>query len=1010
MACRLHCSDTDNWGFKMHMRRSGDPTCGNYLFSLALSAGVVLCPAAADAVQSHGHHPGLQFASPVAGHHEARLTRMTHYGTAPRQMSRAWRAFQADAGGQWRASWDDATLVPNRIWGSGIDAPLSNADPAAAERFARAMMTRHIDLLAPGSTAGDFELVSNRQQNGLRIVGFLQHKAGLRVIGGQLSFRFKNNRLVMLSSQALPHVSTPHLSMPAGSLSPAAARQLAQTWIAKDGATQLTAKKLEGPVILPLVAHGRVLAYRTALRVRIESRSPAGQWWVYLDANTGERVAREQTLRFAEAEIHYNAPERYPLSDRKDYPAREAKLKLGGNNITTTTTGTFDIPDGETLPLNTGVEGSRVKVDNKKGSEAAQTFDMTGGDLAVWKVSDNEQLDSQLSAFVHTQIAQQHALAISPNMSFAKAQLRVNVNIDDECNAFYNGQSINFFSSSKNCANTGRLADVVYHEFGHGFHHHSAEPGAGELDKATGEGVADYFSSSLTNDPGMGRGFFHSSKPLRHIDPDNFEHVWPEHIHSDPHQTGLIIAGALWDLRKLLIEKYGDEQGSSLSNTLYADALRGTTDIPSMYPEMLVADDDDGDLTNGTPHVCEINRAFGMHGLRAITVTSDTPDIEPPRIENGADGGHDVQIHIDGLFEQCPDDAIDIARIEWRLRRNPNQISAITMQGGPIDYQGVIPQQDEGEVVLYKVNLEIKGGSTMFFPNNRADTMYQFFVGEVVPLYCTDFENDPLLEGWTHQLVKGEQNEGADDWQWDVPMGNGQNGDPPAAYSGERVLGNDLGHGNFNGLYQGNKTNVALSPMIDTSGYSNIRLQYRRWLNVEDGFFDQARIYANGVPMWTNFASNSEHDAKVHHRDREWRFQDIDLSKAIVDDQVQVIFEIASDQGFNLGGWTIDDFCVVAYEGSFPTDSKCGNGEIDVGEQCDDGNTVGGDGCDSFCGDENDDDDVGVDADGESMGTVVIQGCGCHVVGSPQKRGETPWPLAFGLLGLGALWRRRRLH
>jgi MYXO-CTERM domain-containing protein len=978
------------------------------------------------AVQSHGHHPGLEFAVPIGGQLAARSTRTTHHGRAPRAMARAWHAFTADVGGKWRVSWDDATGVPNRIWGSGMPAPGSNADPVMAERFARALLARHIDLLAPGSSAGDFELVSSDTRSGLRIVGFVQRKDGIRVIGGQLSFRFKNDRLFMLSSQALPRVPRVHVpGAPAGGGVPGApagggqdlARKLGHDWIAEDDTAGLTVGAVEGPFVLPLVSQRRILAYRHVLRVTVERRTPAGRWSVYLDASTGERVAREQTLRFAEAELHYNAPVRYPLSDRQDYPASEAQLVLDGKTIMSTVSGSFPIPDGETLPLLARLTGQRVKIDNKNGPEANKNFDVTGGDIAVWNASGDEIIDAQLSSFIHAQRAQKFALTMVENMTFAKSQLRVNVNLDDQCNAFYDGQSINFFLSSQNCANTGRLADVVFHEFGHGFHHHSIQPGVGERDRATGEGVSDYFASTFTDDPAMGRGFFHSGQPLRHIDPDGFEHVWPDHIHPDPHQTGLIIAGALWDMRTLLIGKHGKEAGVALADKLFAQALRSTTDIPSMYPEILAADDDDGNLDNGTPNVCEITNAFARHGLRAITMTSDTPDVEPPKQSDDDAAGHKIQIRVDGLFEQCPDDTIDNVRLEWRLRRNPNQLQKLDMQGGPQDYEAIIPHQDEGEVVLYKVGVELKAGSTMSFPDNRADTMYQFFVGEVVPLYCTDFETDPELDGWTHELAQGEPSEGADDWQWDVPQGTTQNGDPLQAYSGERVLGNDLGHGNFNGLYQGNKTNFALSPVIDTTGYDNIRLQYRRWLNVEDGFFDQATIYANGQPMWTNLASKHEDNAKVHHRDREWRFQDIDLSKAVAvggggadGDSVQIKFELATDDGLNFGGWSLDDFCIVAYEGSLPTDPKCGNGEIDPGEQCDDGNLTAEDGCSPYCRLEEDPNDPADDAQpaGPAAGGFIVRSCGCRVVGTPTDKRGGQWLFAIGLLGLGGMWRRQR--
>ena len=40
-----------------------------------------------------------------------------------------------------------------------------------------------------------------------------------------------------------------------------------------------------------------------------------------------------------------------------------------------------------------------------------------------------------------------------------------------------------------------------------------------------------------------------------------------------------------------------------------------------MYAELLFADDDDGDLSNGTPHGCAINQAMGRHGLRPVAGT-----------------------------------------------------------------------------------------------------------------------------------------------------------------------------------------------------------------------------------------------------------------------------------------------------------------------------------------------------------------------------------------------------
>src|SRR5262249_14545357 len=123
------------------------------------------------------------------------------------------------------------------------------------------------------------------------------------------------------------------------------------------------------------------------------------------------------------------------------------------------------------------------------------------------------------------------------------------------------------------------------------------------------EGLSDYLAATITNDPAMGRGFFKSSAPLRHIDPVGMEHTWPRDV-AGPHYTGLIFSGAMWDLRKLLVEKYGQEAGVALADRLWYATLQRATGIPSTYVEVLAEDDDDGDLSNGTPNICDINAAF----------------------------------------------------------------------------------------------------------------------------------------------------------------------------------------------------------------------------------------------------------------------------------------------------------------------------------------------------------------------------------------------------------------
>ncbi len=956
---------------------------------VALAAALALIAADVGAVQQPAHLPqGLELASSAP----ARPLRSTTWRT-PKVSQRAWDVFRADVGGRWQVIWDDATDVPLRVFGTGTPAPMAVADASAALRHASDMLVRHGGLWARGAAPSDFVLAANEVHDGLRVVSFFQLHDGMRVLGGQVSFRFKNDRLIAIGSEALPRVKA---KKPAAIVAAPDAERSARSYIEADFGPAAVTGGLEGPFVLPVVQSGGVAGYHTVVRLEVETLSAVGRWDVYLDAKTGAPVAREQRLRFATAALHLNTPVRQPQGERADFPAPFATITVDTVQAVTDELGEFTFADEGPVDGAVSLTGPFVQMSNAAGAVASPTFSFAPDATVVWSDPNNELVDAQLNTFVHTHRAKDYVRGINPDLAWLAGRLTAEVNINESCNAYYDGNSIHFYRSSGQCENTGRLADVVYHEFGHGVHDKSIILGAGQFDGALSEGVSDYLAATMTNDPGMGRGFFFSLQPLRHIDPEGGEYIWPDDVTGEVHQDGLIIAGALWDLRKLLVEKHGQAEGVAIADNLYYGAMRVASDIPSMFADVLTVDDDDGNLENGTPNVCEIVEAFGAHGLRPLDVVSSSLSVEPPTQE-----GYDVTVAVEGLFAQCENDVVASATVVWGLQRQATQQNSVPMVGEGPDLVGSIPPQLEGEVVRYRVEVKLGSGQTLNFPNNAADSMYQFFVGEVVPIYCTDFEADPFLEGWTHGLLDGSPDEGADDWQWGAPNGTNINGDPPSAFSGDNILGNDLGWGNFNGLYQPNKRNYADSPIIDASGHKNVRLQYRRWLNSEDAFFDKATVWVNNQIAWRNLASNNENDADVHHRDREWRFHDVDITKLRGEDgSIQVRFEMHSDAGLQFGGWSLDDFCVVAYEGDLPG-ANCGNGLIDAGEACDDGNVVAGDGCDAFCALEGD----GDGATTETPSSLEISnGCACSVPGDASPRRG----LAVLALGAAAALSRRR--
>ncbi|MEM7153373.1 MAG: myxococcus cysteine-rich repeat containing protein [Myxococcota bacterium] len=853
---------------------------------LELASGAVMAPA-----------PGVVWGSVQAqpGPAERRLVSLRH------EVPGAWIA------------WDRAREAPGGIITAGLPTPGVMESAAVAETWARDWLARHVDVLAPGSDADDFELVSNTVSAGIRSVGFVQRHDGIVVLGGQLSLRFKADSLVYAASQALPRVELAPATGPVISTEEAVTR--ARAWIDDDFAPATLDSTPGDRVVLP-VWDGVRFRYHEVVTVVVDATQPLGSWTVYLDAHTGEPVARQQRMSTA-GTVQFDVPTRYPGVPRYNAVAPDLFVTEGGNPTVTNGAGEFTLSADPTT-LGTSVQGSFVDVDNGPGAEVTASFPIADGETVVWSEAGNgEFADAQLTAYIHANIAKEYVRGIDPTFGWLDDSMDVSVNLEGSCNAASDGDSLYFLRASGDCQNTARLADVVYHEAGHSVHHQSLIPGVGTFNSPLSEGVSDYLAATIVEDSGMGRGFFYNDDALRELDPPDYEWHWPEDI-GTVHETGRIIGGTLWDLRTSLMAIMGDEAGRDHVDHIYYEATRRAVDIPSMYAETLIYDDDDGNLLNGTPNGCEINAAFEAHGLLDPgQLGGSTVELVP------VDGGREVRLNLEAIsFPGCPV-GIDTAELSWR-QRGSEEINAAPMTDMAGTWVALIPSQEAGVVVEYQVSFGYTNGFQSLLPSNPADPWYQTFFGVALPIYCLDAEADQ--SEWTFEDPSGS-------WDFGPLMGGGV--DPTEPYDDDGVLLSQ------DGLYAPDSNTRAIGPTIDVAGFDDVRLHYRRWLTVEDAFFDQATLYANGQELWQNLETESH---TTHHLDAEWRFHDLPLQDFIVDDQIQLAFELDSDAGLHFGGWTVDALCVVQV-----AEPACGDGIVSDGEECDDGNTEDGDGCDAEC-------------------------------------------------------------
>ncbi len=181
------------------------------------------------------------------------------------------------------------------------------------------------------------------------------------------------------------------------------------------------------------------------------------------------------------------------------------------------------------------------------------------------------------------------------------ASLPTKVNINSTCNAFWNGSSINFFRAGGGCPNTA-YSDVVLHETGHGI---DAMKG-GILDGGYSEGFGDSMAILGTRQSCVGRDFFGAGSCLR---PATNVDLWPSPS-PEVHEVGKRYMEFVWQLVQELRKTESDDDSFQIATKLVLGAAAlNPSSIPDAVRLSFIVDDDDGDLTNGTPHCKELAAA-----------------------------------------------------------------------------------------------------------------------------------------------------------------------------------------------------------------------------------------------------------------------------------------------------------------------------------------------------------------------------------------------------------------
>ncbi|MFI4916082.1 MAG: hypothetical protein ACIAS6_06195 [Phycisphaerales bacterium JB060] len=345
---------------------------------------------------------------------------------------------------------------------------------------------------------------------------------------------------------------------------------------------------------------------------------------VFIDAETGEQLLMQSVLSHVDVE-GTTSGRATPglLPDTAGNPATEQRLPLlqvvlrGGSSAVSDMNGEFVISHSGTSSVTVDGElvGPWVAVNDVAGSELTASDSVTppGPANLLFNPSPSQFTTAQVNAFLHTNLTYDLMKSRAPGFTGLDRQTDANVNINDNCNAFFDGRdlSINFFRSGSGCVNTA-YSTVVAHEYGHFIVNR-----LGLRQGAFGEGYGDSVAINLYDTGVVGQSFFGGGS-IRN--PEGARQQYP--CGSAIHTCGQVLGGSWRWIRLNMTDTLGSAEALARSRDLFVGwsmiTLGGDGDdsaTPRTAVEVLTIDDDDGILGNGTPNYDEICMAFDRHGI-----------------------------------------------------------------------------------------------------------------------------------------------------------------------------------------------------------------------------------------------------------------------------------------------------------------------------------------------------------------------------------------------------------
>ncbi len=653
-------------------------------------------------------------------------------------------------------------LIPGRGVGNGLDwsdlgravAPTSD-EQIAQEAFAAFhdyLVVNHEFLNLDLSELGDHRAASHALGDIVQI-HIPRVIDGIPVRGSSLSAVIGQGNLTLMSMNRWAE-RTDRTTRP--SINALGARDLAERYLVPLNITHEWGKT--ELVYLPMmkgkergsVSLARGLENRLAWSVKLEILGDRGRWEVLVDAKTGEILANEDTNHYAEAKGGVQpVTNDGVVPDGVEYGGWPMPFMEVGSQITDTG-GNFTAAGSQTARL----YGPYVNMADNCGTDSLTQsngidWGTSGGtDCTTPGFGGAGNTHASRDGFYELNKLKEMARGQLPSNTWLQGRLTSNMNINSTCNAFWNGSTVNFYRSGGGCANTGEIAAVFDHEWGHGMDDFDVE---GTVASPSGEGIADAYTALRLNTSCIGRNFLSTNctgngdpcincTGVRDIDylkrqsGNPHTYTWSNaNCGGSVHCVGGVYSEAIWSLwkRKLQSAPYNLDNNTAheivtrmtfigagaVSNWFSGGPPNGGCAGSSGYQNFLAAADDNGNLNDGVPFMGAIYAAFNDQEIACNTPTvqdsgcAGTPTAAPT--VNATAGNQSVSLSWNNISGAS---SYDIFRTEGVFACDFGKVKVGSTTGTSFNDTGLQNARDYSYVVIPK------GSSAACFGNASACT------------------------------------------------------------------------------------------------------------------------------------------------------------------------------------------------------------------------------------------------------------------------------------------------